>query len=266
MTISSNPLKAESALVANERRLTLVGLQALLIGRTLEDRQTVLHQNRVSKQAFSAQELAVFATRARYGAALNRLERQRLSTGMRIASKPAFLSLAKAIGDHLRKLQIVGSDDPGTPIDTSFDPGEGTTTDNGVDSTIDSSLQFDQYPQNVQESAQSLFDSNAQPQLNDQQQQISGQIRSFVGAGGISGGAPHAPGSGYAGGFIDDNGDLNIGKVNEVLTGVVVGAALGVGGVVGAALGALALIVVPRVLAAFEDEIGDLLVGTLPGQ
>ena len=52
-------------------------------------------------------------------------------------------------------------------------------------------------------------------------------------------------------------GSVDIGQVNAAITGIVAGAAFGIGGPIGAALSALAFIVLPRMLAEIEKEIID---------
>ena len=48
----------------------------------------------------------------------------------------------------------------------------------------------------------------------------------------------------------------SVSDINATITGIVVGAAFALGGWVGAALAALAALLVPRMLAAFEEQVG----------
>lgn len=64
---------------------------------------------------------------------------------------------------------------------------------------------------------------------------------------------------------IQSGEDIDIDAVNATITGIVAGVAASAGGIVGAALAALALILIPRMLTAIEDAVGDYLVGDLPG-
>jgi hypothetical protein len=264
--MSENGRKSDPrSLIDTERDLTLLGLQALLIGRSSEDRQALLKPVLGAKDLRPAQERGFFHVRARYGKALDRYQTQLARAGRQHTGRREAPSIAAAIGSRLAGLQIVGPDDPGTPIDTSFDPGEGPATDTSQEDLPTRDLAFEEYPRDVQQAAQTYFDVNTSPLLNEQQRKIVDQVNGYVAAGGAAGGAPKFEGGGFAGGFINDHGDLDIGKINDALTVIAVGASLGIGGVAGAALGALAYIMVPRMLAAIENEIGDLIVGSLPG-
>lgn len=89
---------------------------------------------------------------------------------------------------------------------------------------------FDQYPEDVQAQAIQHYDLEVEPQARE-------FVRSTL--------------STIAGG-----GDVSLGNLNSTLAGMVAGVAAGIGGPIGAGLAALALILIPRMLAEVEEALG----------
>lgn len=156
--------------------------------------------------------------------------------------------------DPVSRLQVIGPDDVGSPIDTSLPEGTDFPGFGGTDTTVpdtggaetrtpdargtdttapDIGDPFAGFAPADVDQARLDWESIVQPQLD----------AAFTDAW------TSATGGGSVGG-----GDF-ASQLNGTLAGVVAGAAIGIGGPVGAALGALALMFIPRMLAAFEEEL-----------
>lgn len=105
---------------------------------------------------------------------------------------------------------------------------------------------WDSYSPEDREAALGYFEGGTRVMLEQETDRITRVVK--------SGGAFKLP-----------NGDLDWDQINNVISGVIFGAALGVGGAAGGALAAVAFLVVPRMLAAIEEGIGDFLIGDIPG-
>lgn len=167
------------------------------------------------------------------------------------------LSTSPLMLKSARILQTVTADDPGNSGgngggvevggggNSSGDPGS-TGVDSGdtssSDPALDAGTPYQAYAPDVQQQTAHLWGAKMKGETSPAQGLINKAVA-----------------------LVKSGEDIDIDAVNATLTGIVVGVAASAGGIVGAALASLALILIPRMLTAIEDAVGDYLVGDLPG-
>lgn len=252
--------EVDGAASFRQLRMEVAGLQAVLAGRLIQDRAALLPTGPDERRMPTAQERGFFDLKARYGPALDRLERtlsaQRrgASDGLKrlraidaslkeIAAAPAMLGVIKSV-EALPDTTVVRDDE--TTVSTGADdPTDTSAPTEAAQPPIDVQP-WESYSPEDQEAARGYFEGGTRVRL----EQETGQIVEAVHRGRA---------------FRLPNGDLDWNQINDVISGVIFGAALGVGGAAGGALAAAAFLVVPRMLAAIEEGIGDFLIGDIPG-
>jgi hypothetical protein len=240
-------------------RMEVAGLQAVLAGRLMQDRLSLLPPSPNERRAFRADERAFFNLQARYGSALERLQ----SHLARERSATSSLARLRAIDGKLREIMAAPEVRAAIQFEEAF-PDTTVVREEEVPPTSSGDEQtdipppvntaeppievesWDSYSPEDQTAARGYFEQETRYLLEKE----TGQIIEAVKRGRA---------------FFRPNGDLDWDQINEVIAGVIFGAALGVGGSVGGALAAIALLVVPRMLEAIEDRIGDFLIGDIPG-
>lgn len=274
MSETDQVMRRPSTAEQEKTRLTLKGVQALLIGRVLQDREAVLAAGGGDDRRRPARyERGFFDLVARYGDSLDRAGEAIDPTARRGGGG----ALLHAIGGQLNEITaspLVAARGSTIKSLTAFDDGTYVPEDTVVDAPpppdevayeAPAELTFQDYPAEAQQAAQAYWESNTVPALDATSKQIVEGVQNWAASGGGAGGMPIIVNGTPVSDFFTPSGDLNIGRVNDLLTGVAVVGALGVGGLAGAALGALALIAVPRMLAAVEEELAEFLTGSLPG-
>lgn len=236
-------------------RLAMNRLQAVLVGSALADQRAILPLSADPREA-RRNERAFFDIKARYGTALKRLDGKLTPDTERRSMPGSAPALLSAIGSRLSTLQVEPQfeDEPPPGRDDDLPDGPGAADSPG-DAPADLSAEtpFFDYPSDVREAAQNSYDDSTRPALENASNDMAQQIRRARSGGATA----HLP-------FFDDAGDIDMDQVTGVLTGVAAAAALGIGGVAGGALAALIVLELPKMIAAFLDDIGDLLIGTFP--
>jgi hypothetical protein len=240
-------------------RMEVAGLQAVLAGRLMQDRLALLPPSPNERRTFRADERAFFNLQARYGSALERLQSQLA----RERSVTSSLARLRAIDGKLKEIvaapevraaiqfeeafpdTTVVREEEAPPTSSGDEQTDTPPPVNATETPIEVQS-WDSYSAEDQTAARGYFEQDTRYLLEKE----TGQIIEAVKRGRA---------------FFRPNGDLDWDQINEVIAGVIFGAALGVGGSVGGALAAIALLVVPRMLEAIEDRIGDFLIGDIPG-
>lgn len=146
--------------------------------------------------------------------------------------------------------------DPGSGTDTGGNTGLGTSNDSGTSNGP--FVSYGDTPGDGDTGAYFVDFSVDQQTVASQtmQQQGGGALNSAFQQGLQEVGA--LPGGGQS-------GDADWTNLNNQLAGIFAGVALSIGGPIGACISALAIVLIPRMLAAIEDGIADFITGDIPG-
>lgn len=136
-----------------------------------------------------------------------------------------------------------GSGEPPVP-----GPGDSPGTGGGTDFTPPGPDSFESYPADIQTQAQDRFDEDVQPGASGAVDAAREDVDRIIREG-------------QAGGLAAVQAGISstLGNVNATIAGIVAGAAATIGGPVGAGLAALALLLIPKMLAEFEELVQETL-------
>jgi hypothetical protein len=117
---------------------------------------------------------------------------------------------------------------------------------------------FDQYPPDIQVQAQDAYDRQVAPDAQKAIDSGLSDIRELLRNLGLDpdGGPSPSPNLHEA---VTERVNSTLSKVNATIAGIVAGVAAGIGGALGAGLAALALLLIPIMLAAAEEKVQEAL-------